>query len=105
MTSHRIAAVLLVSALALPAASAGCATAGSRAAAAARDDATITARVKTALLNQPNITVARIDVETEKGVVTLSGQVRTPEERDQAIAAARKVEGVSDVKSALIIQP
>jgi hyperosmotically inducible periplasmic protein len=72
------------------------------------DDATITTRVKTALLNDPDVGGMRgglrIDVDTFKGVVTLSGAVRTAEERDKAIAIARKINGVVDVKSTLQIE-
>ena len=39
------------------------------------DDATITTRVKTSLLNDPAVGGSRIDVDTFKGVVTLSGRV------------------------------
>jgi osmotically-inducible protein OsmY len=69
------------------------------------DDATITTRVKTSLLNDPDVATLRIDVDTFKGVVTLSGAVRTAAERDKAIALARKIGGVTDVKSTLQIQP
>jgi osmotically-inducible protein OsmY len=69
------------------------------------DDATITTRVKTSLLNDPDVGGLRIDVDTFKGVVTLSGAVKTPAERDKAIALARKIGGVTDVKSTLQIQP
>jgi osmotically-inducible protein OsmY len=68
------------------------------------DDATITARVKTTLLNDPDVAGLRIDVDTFKGVVTLSGGVKTPAERDKAVAIARKTGGVKDVKSTLQIQ-
>jgi osmotically-inducible protein OsmY len=37
------------------------------------DDATVTARVKTVLLNDPDVAGTTIDVDTFKGVVTLSG--------------------------------
>jgi hyperosmotically inducible protein len=67
------------------------------------DDATITARVKTALLNDPATGGLRIDVDTFKGVVTLSGGVKSAAERDKAIAIARKTPGVVDVKSTLQI--
>lgn len=63
------------------------------------DDATITTRVKTALLNEPDVAIARIEVETFKGVVTLSGRVKSKEDEARAIAAARKIHGVTDVKS------
>ena len=69
------------------------------------DDATITARVKTALLNDPTVGGLRIDVDTFKGVVTLSGGVKSREEEQQAIALARKVAGVVDVKSTLQVNP
>jgi osmotically-inducible protein OsmY len=69
------------------------------------DDATITTRVKTSLLNDPDVGGLRIDVDTFKGVVTLSGAVKSPQERDKAIAIARKTPGVVDVKSTLQIIP
>jgi hyperosmotically inducible protein len=68
------------------------------------DDATITTRVKTALLNDADVGGLRIDVETFEGVVTLSGQVKTAVERDRAVTVARKIPGVSDVKSSLQVQ-
>jgi hyperosmotically inducible protein len=69
------------------------------------DDATISTRVKTALLNDLAITATTIDVDTVKGVVTLSGRVKTRDEESRAIALARAVRGVADVKSDLKIQP
>jgi osmotically-inducible protein OsmY len=69
------------------------------------DDATITTRVKTSLLNDPDVGGNRIDVDTFKGVVTLSGRVKSKEEEEKAIALARKIGGVHDVKSTLQIQP
>lgn len=69
------------------------------------DDATITTRVKTSLLNDPDVGGLRIDVDTFKGVVTLSGRVKTKEEEAKAVALARRVGGVTDVKSTLQVQP
>jgi osmotically-inducible protein OsmY len=69
------------------------------------DDATITTRVKTALLNDPDVGGLRIDVDTFKGVVTLSGRVKTKDEEAKAVALARRIGGVMDVKSTLQIQP
>ena len=69
------------------------------------DDATITTSVKKSLLNDQDVASLRIDVDTFKGVVTLSGAVKTAAERDKAIALARKIGGVTDVKSTLQIQP
>jgi hyperosmotically inducible protein len=69
------------------------------------DDATITTRVKTALLNDPVTGGMRIDVDTFQGVVTLSGRVKSQQEESTAIGIARRTPGVKDVKSTLQIQP
>jgi len=45
------------------------------------DDTTITTRVKTAMLNDPAVGGLSIDVDTYKGVVTLSGWDRVIETR------------------------
>jgi osmotically-inducible protein OsmY len=69
------------------------------------DDTTITTRVKTAMLNDPAVGGLRIDVDTFKGAVTLSGSVKSQGEKDQAIALARRVSGVTEVKDNLQIMP
>jgi hyperosmotically inducible periplasmic protein len=69
------------------------------------DDATITTRVKTSLLNDPVVGGLRIDVDTFKGVVTLSGRVKSQDEMNTAVALARRIDGVKDVKSTLQIEP
>jgi osmotically-inducible protein OsmY len=69
------------------------------------DDATITTRVKTALLNDSQVAGLKIDVDTFKGVVTLSGAVKTRGEEQRAIQIARSVDGVTNVKSTLQINP
>jgi hyperosmotically inducible protein len=95
------AAFLLVLVLIAPLALAACGKTVSR----TIDDATISTRVKTALLNDPAVGARPIDVTTFGGVVTLSGTVRTAVERDRAVAVAHRINGVSDVKSTLQIQP
>jgi hyperosmotically inducible protein len=69
------------------------------------DDATITARVKTALLNDPQVGGMKIDVDTTQGVVTMSGIVKTNAEAERAIQLARQAPGVKDVKSTLQVNP
>ena len=69
------------------------------------DDATITTRVKTAFINDPVVGALRIDVDTFKGTVTLSGRVKSKDEETKAIALARTIRGVKDVKSTLQIEP
>ena len=61
--------------------------------------------VKTSMLNDPAVGGTSIDVDTYKGVVTLSGRVKSQAEHDQALALARKVDGVTDVKDALQVIP
>jgi osmotically-inducible protein OsmY len=69
------------------------------------DDATITTKVKTALLNDSDVGGLRIDVDTFKGVVTLSGRVKSQAEADKAIGIARRTDGVKDVKSTMQVIP
>jgi hyperosmotically inducible protein len=87
-----------VFALVLPLLVVGC---GSKTIGAALDDATITAHVKTALLNDPQVSALKIDVSTTNGVVTMSGTVRSKGEEERAIQLARQVSGVKEVKSTL----
>jgi hyperosmotically inducible periplasmic protein len=72
---------------------------------AATDDATITARVKTALLNDTQVAATKIDVATVNGVVTMSGTVKSKDDEARAIPLARQTSGVKDVKSVLQINP
>ena len=69
------------------------------------DDTTITTRVKTAMLNDPAVGGLRIDVDTFKGAVTLSGRVKSQAEKEQAVTLARRVSGVTEVKDSLQIIP
>ncbi|MCD2515495.1 BON domain-containing protein [Massilia sp. G4R7] len=72
--------------------------AGSRAATAMSDTA-ITAKVKAGLAAEPDLSALAIKVETEKGVVMLSGFVASKAEADRAEKLAKGVDGVSSVKS------
>ena len=63
------------------------------------DDAMVTARVKTAIYNEPSLKVAQINVETFKGVVQLSGFVSSPAAVNTAATVARNVAGVKSVKN------
>ena len=69
------------------------------------DDATITTRVKTAILNDPGVAGQKIDVNASAGVVTLTGVVKTKDEEARAIELAKQVRGVTEVKSSLQVQP
>lgn len=63
------------------------------------DDATITMKVKSKLLDDPTVKGLKIDVDTRDGVVYLTGTVPGNEERQQAVELARKTEGVRDVQA------
>ena len=75
-----------------------------RSTAVAASDTALTTKVKASLLAQPELKSLGIHVETEKGVVMLSGFVESKAEADQALKAAKAVEGVSTVKSAIKVK-
>jgi hyperosmotically inducible protein len=68
------------------------------------DDSVVTARVKAALLSDPNVKSSDIKVETRKGKVQLSGFVGSQARIDNAIAVTRRVEGVQDVENAMSLK-
>jgi osmotically-inducible protein OsmY len=63
------------------------------------DDTVITAKVKTAIFEQPGLKSSEINVETFKGIVQLSGFVSTQDNINVAVATAKTVKGVSSVKN------
>jgi len=63
------------------------------------DDSVITSKVKAAIFNDPILKVNEINVETFKGVVQLSGFVRSQADIDQAVKVARGIAGVKSVKN------
>jgi hyperosmotically inducible protein len=68
------------------------------------DDAVITTKVKAAILNEPTLKVAEINVETFKGTVQLSGFVSSSAARTKAVEVARGVAGVKAVKNDMRIK-
>ena len=65
------------------------------------DDAGITAKVKAALLASNDVEGSAINVDTDKGRVTLKGQVADKAQIARAIQIARRVEGVREVDNQL----
>jgi osmotically-inducible protein OsmY len=63
------------------------------------DDSFITTKVKAAMLAEPGLKSAEINVETFKGVVQLSGFVSSSADIAGAVRVAKGVEGVSSVKN------
>ena len=64
---------------------------------AVMSDAALTAAVKTRFLADPDISGLKIDVDTNDGVVTLSGTLRSNTERQRALSVARETKGVESV--------
>ena len=61
------------------------------------DDASITTQVKSKLAADPEVAAHNIDVDTNEGVVTLSGRVDDGAERAEAEKLARNTDGVRRV--------
>jgi hyperosmotically inducible protein len=83
------------------------ANAGERAAATtskAVADTAITTKVKANIFKEPDLSALAIHVETEKGVVMLSGFVESKAEAEKAERLARSVDGVAKVRSALVVK-
>ena len=68
-------------------------------------DSVLTARVKTALLQQKGTEGLSIHVNSYKGVVQLSGFVDTDVNKELAGQIARNVDGVQEVVNNLIVKP
>jgi hyperosmotically inducible periplasmic protein len=63
----------------------------------ALSNASITAKVKSRLAQDPAINALYVNVDTTDGHVTLSGKVALPEQKAQAEKVARETDGVKDV--------
>ncbi|MCE9568958.1 MAG: BON domain-containing protein [Rhodocyclales bacterium] len=68
------------------------------------DDATITAKVKAAVLGDAALKSTEINVETYKGIVQLTGFVRSRADIDKAVQVAKAVKGVTSVKNDMIVK-
>lgn len=68
------------------------------------DDSVITTKVKAAILKQPTLKVAEINVETFKGVVQLSGFVSTKAAETTAVEVALAVGGVKSVTNSMQVK-
>lgn len=68
------------------------------------DDASIVTRLKAKITADPDLNPLNIDVDSEDGVVTLSGQVESNENREEAERLAKNTEGVRKVNNRLKVQ-
>ncbi len=69
------------------------------------DDSAVTAGVKAALLADAGLSTVTIGVDTQKGVVTLSGTVDTDALKAKAGEIAKGVKGVKSVVNNLTVKP
>ncbi len=67
-------------------------------------DSLITTKVKTAILAEKGLKTMQISVETQKGVVLLSGFVDSAAQIARAEQVAKGVEGVKSVKNGLVLK-
>jgi hyperosmotically inducible periplasmic protein len=67
-------------------------------------DAEITTAVKTKLLADSKVGGLKIDVDTDHGIVTLTGPVHSAAERTEAVRLARTTAGVKRVVSKLAVE-
>jgi hyperosmotically inducible periplasmic protein len=81
----------------------GCAGAGTKTGQAI-DDATITTKVKAQMANDKDVSAMDVHVNTEKGVVRLSGVVKSSAEKQRAEQVARAVDGVRSVDNVLVVR-
>lgn len=96
-------AVLLSLGAGLPLFATGCANSPhNRTVGTVIDDATLTTRVKSALLGEPEVNSFDISVETFEGSVQLSGFVNSQWQIDKAGQVARSVSGVREVRNNLV---
>jgi hyperosmotically inducible protein len=72
--------------------------------AGALSDTTLTAKVKTALIAEPGLKSAAIEVSTKDAVVTLTGTVDSSTDRAKARMVAENVQGVRNVVDNLALK-
>ncbi len=78
----------------------GCASEGGRRSTGQyTDDVAVTARVREALIRTPGLRSNTIKVETYRGIVQLSGFADDEDSAANAIAAARQVAGVNEIRN------
>ncbi|MGE5386871.1 MAG: BON domain-containing protein [Betaproteobacteria bacterium] len=68
------------------------------------DDSAVTAKVKARFAEDQQVSALRINVETLKGTVQLSGFAATEAEKARAAQLARGVAGVTDVRNDIVVR-
>lgn len=68
------------------------------------DDASLTAKVKTALIEDKDVKALDVNVETFRGTVQLSGFADSQAQIDRAVVVTKGVKGVKEVKNSLRVK-
>jgi hyperosmotically inducible protein len=65
------------------------------------DDSALTAKIKTAFAKDKDVSAMKINIDSDKGVVKLTGNVKSKAEADKAVAIAKGTKGVASVQNNL----
>lgn len=68
------------------------------------DDAVISSKIKAAIVKDSTLKATKVNVETYKGMVQLSGVSKSRADINQAVRLAQKVKGVKFVKNDMIVK-
>lgn len=68
------------------------------------DDSVLTTKAKSALLADTTVKGSDIHVETNKGIVTLSGTVDNGRQRERAASIVRGIDGVKSVENKMTLK-
>lgn len=68
-------------------------------------DAAISTEVKAKMAADRTVAATAINVDTQQGLVQLSGFARSQAEKDRAAAIAREAKGVKSVRNDIIVRP
>lgn len=104
MTRCVNALVLVIAVTAWGVAGTGCQSTSGKTAKQTVNDASITAAVQSKLTADRLSNFTRVDVDTERGVVYLSGVVPSSEQRTRAEESAKQVTGMARVTNNLQVQ-
>jgi hyperosmotically inducible protein len=69
------------------------------------DAAWITTKIQARYFSEPDVNGRDLDVSTVNGVVTLSGQLDTEQQKALALSIARTTDGVTRVEDRIVVQP
>lgn len=74
-------------------------------AAVAVEDSVITAKIKSALVSDKEVSALKINVVTKQGVVILTGAIPSPEAGARVLKMVAMIEGVKDIQNQLQVSP